>query len=346
MKTILMLIPFLLLLGSCLREEKEPGSGEECFGDGQICLSFAEDNFSSTRAFGNSTATTAEKKVNSAKIFIFKSGSKIFEKVLSTADLAKVGTTPVTFTVSGMQASTAYDYYVIINHGDVTASSPTDLQNISETDVASYNGAWSTVNDAAVVSNRAGGFVMTGNTTATTSGTITDVQPVTVTMKRITAKLDVSVNIDQTVFGTGAAATYQGTVSIDSVKVFKTQAATPLIKTTPLTTTGTLNLAKQIPNAATVNVNYQNRFYVFENGAISTGSRVLLNIYATYTNGSVSTPVIYPVELSTDNTGAIVRNGAYAINITISGLTGANISMTITLSDWETLVTQNTSVGS
>lgn len=345
MRTIFMLISFLFLLSSCLREEDRPASEEVCGEDAKICLSFVEANH--TKAFDNSLATAVEKGVNSAKLFIFKSGVKIFENVLSSTEISGIATTPVTLTVPGMQASTSYDYYMIVNHGNVTAATPADLQAIIENDIASYNGAWSTVSDATVAPNRSGGFVMTGHATKPTTATITDVQSVTIQVKRIVAKLDITTSINQNIFGNAPTATYQGTVGIDSVKVVKTQGTTPLVITTPAPSVGSLTLAKQIPNPAPVNVTYQNRFYVFENGALTAGSRVQLYIYGTYTNGLISSPVVYTPELSTDGTGAIVRNGAYAINISVNGLSGTQITVTVTLSDWETLVTQTTTnVGS
>lgn len=285
--------------------------------------------------------------VKSAKFFIFNTGeSKLFEKLLSSSEIAQIGSTGIIFTVPGLQSLTTYNCYVIINHGDISAAVVSDLQDITENDIVSYNGTWNSVADAASVPSRTGGFVMVGNASLVTTANLQDVQSVTVVVKRITAKLDVATTIDQTVFGSSFTSKYQGTVVIDSVKVTKTQAAAPLIKTIPITSTGGLTLPKQSSNVIIPNVSYQNRFYVFENGALVVGNRVTLNVYATYSNGSVNTPVLYPVEISTDGTGAIVRNGAYAINISITGLTGSSVTVTITLSDWETLVTQNSNAGS
>lgn len=44
---------------------------------------------------------------------------------------------------------------------------------------------------------------------------------------------------------------------------------------------GTLTLAKQSSNAAVANSNYQNRFYLFENGALPIDCRVFLSLYGT-----------------------------------------------------------------
>lgn len=343
MKILLIALFATFTLWSCTNEDESIPIPEKEDGT-PVALSFTNTDSPGTRAFGNNTATTAEKKVISAKIFIFKSGTKIFEKLFTSTELTNVGSNPVTFTVPGMTPSTAYTYYMIINDGDVTAVSQSALSSVTMNDIASYNGTWSTVNDAATTPNRSGGFVMQGTATATTTADLTQTQSVSITVKRITAKMDITATVDNTVFGTGNK--YTGTISVDSTIISKTQTSTPLLPATPTTTTGTLTLAKQLPNAATVNSVYQNRFYLFENGALSAGSRVLLTLYATYTNDGVSTPVIYTTELSTDNTGAIVRNGSYAINLSIKGLTGASLSVSITLSDWETIITQSNNLGS
>lgn len=106
--------------------------------------------------------------------------------------------------------------------------------------------------------------------------------------------------IDNTVFGSGNK--YTGTLAIDSAIISKTQSTSSLLLGTPPTTAGTLPLAKQISNIATPNSNFQNRFYLFE-------------------------------------------NGAYTVTANIKGLSGTSVSVTVTLSDWETIVNQNANLG-
>lgn len=343
MKTaFLMTFITLLFCWGCHEEENTLCPKENPEGT-RIALSFVTADTFSTRAFGTNEATTAEKTVKSGKLFIFRSGNKIFEKYLTTSELSVLGTQPLVFTVPGLLASTSYDYYMIINNGDVSATNLAALQALTQNDIASYNGPWSSVNDASTTPNRSGGFVMTGNTSATTSADLTQTQNVNITVKRITAKVDVNTLIDNTVFGSGNK--YAGTITIDSAIVSKTQGTSSLLPGTPPTTAGTLTLAKQVSNAATANSNYQNRFYLFENGALSAGSRVTLTLYGTYTNNGVSTSVMYPVELTGSTTGAIVRNGAYTVTANIKGLSGTSVSVTITLSDWETIVNQNANLG-
>lgn len=342
MKTFLTVVITTLLCWSCVQEENNTPDPEICGAD--VSLSFALEESIQSRAFGNNSASTAEKAVISAKLFIFKAGTKIFEKYLTSSEVSNVGSQPITFSVPGLTPSTSYDFYMIINNGDVTAANLTALQAITLNDIQSYNGTWNAVSDANTTPNRSGGFVMTGKTTQSTGTDLTQTQNISITVKRVTAKLDINTTIDNTIFGSGNK--YSGTMSIDSAIISKTQSSTPLLLGTPSTTAGTLTLTKQLSNMVTINSNYQNRFYLFENGALATGSRVLLNLYGTYTNNGVSTPVVYTTELSSDNTGAIVRNGAYSLQVTIKGLTGSSISVSVTLSDWETIVTQTANLGS
>ncbi len=333
----------LLFFWACSEEENTLTIDENPAGT-PIALSFVSGDTPDTRAFGTNEATTAEKAVKSGKLFIFKSGSKVFEKNLTSTELSSLGSQPLVFTVPGLTASTAYDYYIILNNGDVSAANLAALQALTQNDIASYNGAWSSLNDAATEPNRSGGFVMTGTTSATTGTDLTQPQNINITVKRITAKIDVNTVIDNTVFGSGNK--YGGTITIDSAVISKTQGSSVLLAGTPPTTAGTLTLAKQVPNAATTNSNYQNRFYLFEDGALDAGDRVTLTLYGTYTNNGVAAPVSYFVELTGTGNGSIIRNGSYKVTANIIGLSGTSVSVTITLSDWETIVNQTANLGS
>lgn len=344
MKTFFTILTTFFILWSCNnRDETCPTPEGPETSTAQIELYFSGTDSPIFKAFGGNAATVAEKRIQTAKLFIFKSGTKIFEKYLDPGEITNITTSPIKFTVPGMTASTSYDYYLIANNGNITAANLTALQAITQTDITSYNGAWNTVNDTVTIPKRSGGFVMEGKTTAPTTNDLTQTQSVAIILKRITAKLDVKATIDNTKFGSDKL--YEGTLSLDSTFITKTQTSTPIVPGIPTTTAGTQALGKQIPNPAPVNSIYQNRFYVFENGALGAGSQVVLTLYATYTNGGTSTPLSYTTELSTDNSGAIVRNGSYAINLTISGLAGTPLSVSITVSDWESVITQTGSLG-
>ena len=105
----------------------------------------------------------------------------------------------------------------------------------------------------------------------------------------------------------------------------------------------------QIP--ATVSDKNLSLFYVYENGALDSGSRVLLEIDATYDiDGDDSTDndrsdVTYSIELAGKGAGDIVRNGYYRISANITGLVGQDCRLSISVADWETPVTQNVDLG-
>lgn len=97
---------------------------------------------------------------------------------------------------------------------------------------------------------------------------------------------------------------------------------------------------------------YNSLFYLFENGTLAAGSRVLLTLEAIYDkDGNFSTtgdqtPVTYEVELKgTSDNGTILRNGYYRVAVSLAGLTGQDVSATITVADWETPVTQTIDLG-
>ena len=96
---------------------------------------------------------------------------------------------------------------------------------------------------------------------------------------------------------------------------------------------------------------YNALFYCFENGALTAGNRVLVEINATYDmDGSASTTddrseVTYSVELSGKAAGEIQRNGYYRIAANITGLVGQDCVVSVSVADWETPVTQNVDLG-
>ena len=96
---------------------------------------------------------------------------------------------------------------------------------------------------------------------------------------------------------------------------------------------------------------YNALFYCFENGALTAGNRVLVEINATYDmDGSASTTddrsdVTYSVELTGKSSGEILRNGYYRIAANITGLVGQDCVVSVTVADWETPVTQNVDLG-
>jgi hypothetical protein len=211
---------------------------------------------------------------------------------------------------------------------------------LKETSAALYNGTFAEVSTAA---KRSGGFLMSGTTTKSiaAAGQATDIA---ITLKRDVAKIAV-----QSSLSADFASKYPGKVRVNSATVSRAASQTPYFggSAAPGTMTYTHT---QTPQEASGK--YNNLVYLFENGTLTAGSRVLLTLDATYDkDGDFSTtddqtPITYEVELKgTSDNGTILRNGYYRVAVSLAGLTGQDVSATITVADWETPVTQTINLG-
>ena len=97
--------------------------------------------------------------------------------------------------------------------------------------------------------------------------------------------------------------------------------------------------------------NYCNLFYIYGNDSYQSGENVLLTLEGVYDNdGDFATtadqiPVSYEVELNGDDGKAISRNTYRRVSVNISGLTGADVAVTITPVDWEGPINQDVNLG-
>ena len=208
-----------------------------------------------------------------------------------------------------------------------------------EKSAADYNGTFAEVSAAA---KRSGGFVMSGSVTKTV-GAVNTTTNVGITLKRTVAKVALQTAIDPSF-----ADKYAGTLTINSVKLSKAASQSLVVAGAP--TPGPMTFSHtQTP--ASASGKYNALFYCFENGALAAGSRVLLEINATYDlDGNASTPddrseMTYSVELTGKAAGEILRNGYYRIAANITGLVGQDCIVSVTVADWETPVTQNVDLG-
>ena len=180
---------------------------------------------------------------------------------------------------------------------------------------------------------------MSGETSKTIASGSTDVA---VTLKRTVAKVAV-----QVVKGASFNTLYSGDVKVNSVVVSKSASQSPIIKPATPSSGAMSYTHTQTPNVS--GKNFQNLFYLFENGV--TSNKVTLTINATYdrdgnfTTTSDQVPVTYTLGLDGSAGGAIARNGYYRIAASINGLTGSDASMSITVADWESPITQNVGLG-
>ena len=256
--------------------------------------------------------------MSSLSIFVFDNADNfVIRRDLTSSELAAKS---ATFSLPKSLASTPCSFYAIANYDASSAKTRAALTALVEKSAADYNGTFAEMSTAA---KRSGGFVMSGMKSQTV-GAVNSTTNVGITLKRTVAKVVLQTTIDPSF-----ADKYAGTLTINSVKLSKAASQSPA------TASGKCNAL----------------FYCFENGALPAGSRVLLEINATYdSDGSTSTTddrseVTYSVELTGKAAGEILRNGYYRVAANITGLVGQECAVSVTVADWETPVTQNVELG-
>lgn len=254
--------------------------------------------------------------MSSLSIFVFDNADNfVIRRDLTSSELAAKS---ATFSLPKSLASTPCSFYAIGNYDASSAKTRAALTALVEKSAADYNGTFVEVSSAA---KRSGGFVMSGMKSQTV-GAVNTTTNVGITLKRTVAKVALQTAIDPSF-----ADKYAGTPTPGAMTFSHTQ--------TPATASGKCNAL----------------FYCFENGALPAGSRVLLEINATYdSDGSTSTTddrseVTYSVELTGKAAGEILRNGYYRVAANITGLVGQECAVSVTVADWETPVTQNVELG-
>lgn len=290
-----------------------------------------------SRAFGSGATESWEKQVNSATVLVFNaSGGLVFRRELTAGEITTIATTPISIIVQGGAAGDNCDFAVVANRAvPMSVSSKTLLLAELEADGSSYNGTFAEVTTK---SKRTGGFAMSGLTTKAISSGST---AVTIVLKRTVAKVEV-------VSRTTAAFTAKygnATITIDKVTLSQSATNCHLIDQSKYGAGGTNDVYEQSASSG------KSLFYIFEKAAAAAGSRVKLTLDAVYdADGSAGTStdrvsLAYDVEMEGITNGQIKRNGAYLVNVNIDGLLGSDVTATVTVADWETLVTQNINVG-
>ena len=184
---------------------------------------------------------------------------------------------------------------------------------------------------------------MMSGSTSKTIGAVNSTTSVGITLKRTVAKVALQTTIDPSF-----ADKYAGELTINSVKLSKAASQSSVVAGTP--TPGAMSYT-HTQTLAAASGKYNALFYCFENGSLTAGNRVLLEINATYDldgNGSTTddrSEVTYSVELTGKAAGEILRNGYYRIAANITGLVGQDCAVTVTVADWETPVTQSVELG-
>lgn len=304
----------------------------------RICISLTDDV--DTRAFFDATAAAKawEKSLSLLSVFVFDNGGRlIVRRDFTSTELAAKS---ATFSLPKSAAGTSCSFYAVANIDASTAKTEAALTALVENAAAAYNGTFAEVSTMAM---RPGGFVMSGMKTQAV-GAVNSTTNVGITLKRTVAKVALQTSVDASF-----AQKYGGTLTINSVKLSKA-ASQSLVVAGAAPSTGAMTFTHTQTPAA-VSGKYNNLFYIYENGALAAGSRVLLEINATYDmdGNAVTTDgrseVTYTVEFSGKAAGEILRNGYYRVAANITGLVGQECAVSVSVADWETPITQNVDLG-
>lgn len=304
-----------------------------------------------TRAFGSGTTETWEKSISSAVLIVYNTaGTQILRRVLTAAEINGSTATPVKVVLPGVEVDAACDFYVVINRTIADAvTTKTALLAELESDIASYNGTYANLTTKAT---RAGGFVMTGTKNAKiVSGTT----PVAITVKRIVAKLEVQSTMTaafKAKYGNGCIQVNKITLSKGTEKSYLIDQTTAKYATVSSTfTSAQASYCDKTGASKTNDYKYNNVFYINEKAAAAAGARVKLVLDAIYdADGNLTTtadqmPVTYETELTGTTGGKIVRNASYKVNAKLDGLTGQDVTLAVTVQNWDALATQDVNLG-
>lgn len=340
-----------MLLAACTKDEVNPtptNGGKE----GEIELILKNESVADgTRAFGSGTTESWEKSISSAVLIVYNtSGTQILRRVLTAAEVNGSTTTPIKFVLPGVSADASCDFYVVINRTVAdNITTETALLAELESDIASYNGTYANVTTKAM---RSGGFVMTGTATAKiVSGTTA----VAVTVKRVVAKVEVQCTMTDSFrakYGNGCVEVKKLTLSRGAEKSYLIDQTTSKYATVSSSFTSAQDAFCDKTGASKTNAyKYNNLFYLNEKAAAAAGSRVKVLIDAIYdADGNLSTtadqmPVTYETELTGAADGKIARNGSYKVNAKLDGLTGQDVTLAVTVANWDALATQDVNLG-
>ena len=350
---IIKLTAIAVTLGFAACEKSEANPTPENSGKtGEIELVLKNGNVADeTRAFGSGTTETWEKSISSAILIVYNtSGTQILRRVLTATEVNNSASSPIRFVLPGVNVVTTCDFFVII-HRTVADNiiTKTGLLAELESDVASYNSTYANVTTKAM---RTGGFVMTGSASAKIEVGTT---AVSLTVKRVVAKVEIQTIMTdafRSKYGNGCVEIKKITISRGAEKSYLIDQTSSKYATVNSSFTSAQDAYCDKTGASKTNAyKYNNLFYINEKAAAEAGSRVKLDIEAIYdADGNLSTtddqlPISYETELTGATSGKIVRNGSYKVNAKLDGLTGQDVTLAITVANWEALVTQDVNLG-
>lgn len=304
----------------------------------RIAVTLSDD--AATRAFFDTTAEAEEweKYLSTLSVFAFdNAGGLIVRRDFTSAELAARS---ATFSLPKSAAGTSCSFYAVANFDASSARTKTALLSLLETDAAAYNSSIGPIMTDLI---RKDGFVMSGMKTQTV-GAVNSTTNVGIALKRTVAKVALQTTVDASF-----AQKYGGSLTVNSVRLSKA-ASQSLVAAGAAPSTGAMTYT-HTQKPAGVSSKFDNLFYIYENGALTAGNRVLLEINATYDmDGNAATAddrseVTYSIELAGKASGEIVRNGYYRIAANITGLVGQDCVVSISVADWETPITQTVNLG-
>lgn len=350
---IIKLTAIAVTLGFAACEKNEANPTPENSGKtGEIELVLKNGNVADeTRAFGSGTTETWEKSISSAILIVYNtSGTQILRRVLTATEVNNSASSPIRFVLPGVNVDTTCDFFVIINRTVAdNIITKTGLLAELESDVASYNSTYANVTTKAM---RTGGFVMTGSASAKIAVGTT---AVSLTVKRVVAKVEIQTIMTdafRSKYGNGCVEIKKITISRGAEKSYLIDQTSSKYATVNSSFTSAQDAYCDKTGASKTNAyKYNNLFYINEKAAAEAGSRVKLDIKAIYdADGNLSTtddqlPISYETELTGATSGKIVRNGSYKVNAKLDGLTGQDVTLAITVANWEALVTQDVNLG-
>lgn len=267
----------------------------------------------------------------------FDGGGNILVQRYFTSD--EVTAKQATFALPKSAAGTTVEFHAVANVAVGTINNKAELLALTENVAADYNGTYAEVSTKC---RRSGGFLMTGSQTQTIAAAGSSTA-VTVSLKRTVAKVAV-----QTALSADFASKYPGKVKINTATLTKAASQTPYFS--GVTNPGAMNFSCIQPVGESSG-KYNNLFYLFENGTLSAGNRVTVTLEGLYdrdgnfgTTGD-QTPVTYTTELTGAANGQLIRNGYYRVAINVAGLTGQDVTATVSVADWQAPVTQSVNLG-
>lgn len=339
MKKIIFAALAVFAMASCAKTNEETVTSA----DGRnVSITFSQEDAVTSRAFFDASAAAEawEKQVNAMSILVFDKGdgSLILRRNMTASELAAG---KINFALPWTSLDNRAVFYAVANYPVAeTVTTEAGLKALLDAAPDEYNGTIAQVIDRA---KRSAGFTMSAaKEVQLTEG----VNNIALQLKRTVAKIAVRTTV---------AADFSERFSGAKIKVTKI-AISKIAKQTAVfapaaPAASALDLSLSQVTRATGEV-YDNLYYVFENGNRSASDCVALTITAMYDpDGNFGTAgdqieVEYNVPLvQADNTGAILRNGYYRVNMVINGLTGHDCTATITVADWEVPVTQDVTLG-